>query len=449
MVDVAFSVGRLLLAFFLVALNGFFVASEFAFVRIRSTTVDALVEEGKPGAETLQNAIEHLDDYLAVTQLGITIASLGLGWIGEPAVAALIEPFLESVLPADLIHLVAFAVGFGFITFLHVVFGELAPKTIAIAEAERISLFVAPPMQLFYYLFLPGLVVFNGTANFFTRLIGIPPASETEETLEEEEILMVLTRSGRKGHIDKEEVEMIERVFELDDTPVREIMVPRPDVVSVPADLPLPDLRTMIIDEGHTRYPVLEADDNDQVVGFLDVKDVLRASESDDEASVTAGGLARDLPVVPETGRIDDLLTEFQSERSQMAAVIDEWGSFEGIATVEDVVEEIVGDLRDDFDVDEREPSIDRRGDGTYAVDGNVPISKVNEALDAAFETESFGTIGGLVLDRLGRGPEVGDSIAVDGYRLDVERVDGARISSVVIRESDEPVEEPTDESAE
>ena len=436
MVDLLFSAGRILLAFLLVFLNGFFVAAEFAFVRIRPTSVDTFVEEGKPGAETLQEAVRNLDDYLAVSQLGITISSLGLGWIGEPAVAALIEPVLASVLPPTAIHFAAFAIGFGLITFLHVVFGELAPKTIAIAEAERVSLLLAPPMKLFYYLFVPGIVVFNGTANFFTRLVGVPPASETEETLEEEEILMMLSQSGKEGHVDKAEVDMIERVFELDDTTVREVMVPRPDVVSVPADLPLSELRTRISEAGHTRYPVLDGEDDDQVVGFVDVKDVLRTAESVGTVeSITAGDLARDLPVVPETTRINDLLTEFQNERCQMAGVIDEWGSFEGIATVEDVVEEVVGDIRDEFDVDEREPSIDRRDEGAYTVDGGVPISKVNEALGTDFETDEFGTIGGLVLARLGRAPEVGDRIEVDGYYLDVEQVEGARISTVVVRE--------------
>ncbi|WP_135806683.1 hemolysin family protein [Halorussus marinus] len=448
MVDVAFSVGRVLFALFLVVLNGFFVAAEFAFVRVRSTSVDSLVEEGRSGAKLLQEELKHLDDYLAVTQLGITIASLGLGWVGEPAVAALIEPVLGSILPPDLIHLAAFAIGFGTITFLHVVFGELAPKTIAIARAEQLSLFVAPPMRFFYYVFLPGLVVFNGTANAFTRLLGIPPASETEETLEEEEILMVLSRSGSQGNIDKAEVEMIEQVFELDDTSVREVMVAQPDVVSVRADLSLADLRKVIIDEGHTRYPVLEADD-DQVVGFVDVKDVLRAGESSDGPSdATAGDLARELPVVPETGRIDDLLAEFQSERNQMAAIIDEWGSFEGIVTVEDLVEQIVGDLRDDFDVDAREPSIEAREDGSYAVDGTVTISEVNDELDADVEIDDFGTVGGLVLDRLGRAPEVGDRIEAGGYAFEVVRVEGARVSKVLVREAESeepPGEEPTE----
>lgn len=444
MVDVALSVGQILLALVLVFLNGFFVAAEFAYVRIRATAVEGLVEEGRSGARMLQDAMENLDDYLAVTQLGITIASLGLGWVGEPAVASLVEPVLEPVVPSGFIHLVSFAIGFSIITFLHVVFGELAPKTIAIAQAERIALFVAAPMKFFYYVFYPGLVVFNGTANAFTRLIGVPPASETDETLEEEELRMVLSRSGREGNVDKAEVEMIERVFELDDTTVREVMIPRPDVVSVPADLPLSALRTLVVDEGHTRYPVVDEDDGEQVVGFVDVKDVIRATEARrggegadvDAAPTTARDLARELPVVPETGRIDDLLTTFQDEQRQMAAIIDEWGSFEGIVTVEDVVEQIVGDLRDDFDPDGGEPSIQHREDGTYAVDGGVSVSEVNETVGTELAVEGIETVGGVVLDRLGRAPEVGDRVEVDGYQFDVERVEGARIAAVTLRET-------------
>ena len=447
--DPATAAAGLVVAFLLVALNGFFVAAEFAYVRVRSTSVETFVKEGRAGAELLQNAVSNLDDYLAVCQLGITLSSLGLGWIGEPAVASLIEPVLGSFVPAGVLHLVSFAIGFGFITFLHVVFGELAPKTIAIARAERIALLVSPLMRGFYYLFLPGLVVFNGTANFFTRLIGIPPASETDETLSEEEILLVLTRSGRKGEVDMEEVEMIERVFELDDTSVREVMVPRPDVVSVPADLSVPELRSLVLEAGHTRYPVLAADDPDRVVGFVDVKDVLRSGGPDGAPvageGTTAGDIAREVPLVPETGRLDDLLAEFQGAEVQMAAVIDEWGSFEGIATVEDVVEEVFGDLRDAFDAETGEPSIERRRDGAYVVDGGVPLSDVNELLETSFEAEDFGTIGGLVLDRLGRAPEVGDRVEVDGYSVDVEQVDGARVTTVVVREGtsgEESVEE-------
>jgi CBS domain containing-hemolysin-like protein len=439
MVNIGLSVGRLAAAIFLVFLNGFFVAAEFAYVRIRSTAVETLVDEGKPGADLLDEALDNLDDYLAVTQLGITISSLGLGWIGEPAVAALIEPLMEPFFSPGAISIVAFAVGFGTITFLHVVFGELAPKTIAIAQAERVSLFVAAPMKFFYFIFRPGIYVFNGTANFFTRLIGVPPASETDETLTEKEILTVLTRSGSEGHIDAEEVEMIEQIFDLNDISVREIMIPRPDVVSIPATASLDELRSTIIAEGHTRYPVVEADDSDQMVGFVDVKDVLRAGEFDAEraASITARDLARELPIIPETGQVTDLLNQFQTEQRQMAAVIDEWGAFEGIVTVEDIIEVVLGDLRDDFDVDEREPSISQRENGTYIADGSLTISMVNQTLDTAFETNEFGTVGGLVLDQLGRAPAVGNRVTVDGYRFTVESVDGARITSVAIDELD------------
>ncbi|PSQ32285.1 cobalt transporter [Halobacteriales archaeon QS_9_67_15] len=448
MVDLLFSTGRLLAALCLVALNGFFVASEFAYVRVRSSAVDRMVAEGRTGATLLRDALDELDDYLAVTQLGITVSSLSLGWIGEPAVAALIEPVLGPVLPESTVHLIAVGLGFAFITFLHVVFGELAPKTIAIAQAERIALLVSPPMKFFYYVFVPGIVVFNGTANYFTRLIGIPPASETEETLSEEEILTVLTRSGTEGHVDTDEVEMVERVFELDDISVREVMVPRPDVVSVEADTPLPELRSLVIDSGHTRYPLFAPDDADQVVGFLDVKDVLRAIETlggeatADTKPVTAEDLARDMPLIPETGQVNDLLTLFQSEQSQMAAVIDEWGAFEGLVTVEDVVEQIVGDIRDEFDVDEPDPSVERQADGTYAVDGRVVVSDLEAELDTEFETREVGTVGGLVLDRLGRAPAVDDSVEVDGYRVTVEAVDGARIARVEVVETGEDGDE-------
>ncbi len=435
MVDLAFALGRLLVAFVLVVLNGFFVATEFAFVRVRSTSVDQLVADGRAGAETLQDVMSNLDDYLAVTQLGITLASLGLGWAGEPAVASLIEPVLGPLLPPDLLHLVAFAIGFSFITFLHVVFGELAPKTIAIARAERLSLLVAPPMKLFYYVFYPGLVVFNGTANAFTSLIGIPPASETEETLEEREIRRVLARSSEAGNVDTAEVEMIERVFDLDDTTVRTVMVPRPDVVAIPADASLSSIRETVLDAGHTRYPVVDAGDQDEVVGFIDVKDVLRASEAGE--SPVAGDLARGLLMVPETATADDILLQFREERQQMAAVIDEWGAFEGIVTIEDVVEAVVGDLRDGFDVDEREHGVRNVGQGQHEIDGSVPLTVVNDELGTTFESDGVETIGGLVLARLGQIPESGDQVEVDGYRIEVAAVDGARVSTVTVDQLD------------
>ncbi|WP_299331849.1 hemolysin family protein [Haloplanus sp.] len=436
MVEVGLSAARLLVALVLVVLNGFFVAAEFAFVRVRATSVEQLVDDGTPGATALQAVMGDLDNYLAVTQLGITLASLGLGWAGEPAIASLIEPVLGSVLSPTLVHLVAVAVGFSVITFLHVVFGELAPKTFAIAQTERLSLLLAPPMKLFYLLFYPGIIVFNGAANAFTQALGVPPASESDETLGEREIRRVLARSGEEGDIDVDEVAMIERVFELNDTTVREVMVPRPDVTSVPADATLPDLRETVFDAGHTRYPVVEANGPNQVVGFVDVKDILRAGETADTAT-TADDIAREIIVVPETTAINDLLLQFRGERGQMAAVIDEWGSFEGIATVEDVVEAVVGDLRDGFDVAEREPTIRRRGDGGFDADGGVALATVNDALDVDIEHETVGTMGGVVLSRLDRAPETGDRVEVAGRVVEVTGIDGTRISTVRIHTPD------------
>ena len=433
------SLGGLVLAFVLVIMNGVFVAAEFAFVKVRPTQIHALVEQGKPGAKLVQEALGKLDDYLAVSQLGITLSSLGLGWIGEPAVAALIEPILGQVLPAGTIHIVAFALGFGFITFLHVVFGELVPKTFAIQEAVRISLIVAPLMKFFYYVFMPGIIVFNGTANHVARLAGVSPAAEGEETHSEEEIRMILGRSEETGHIDLDEVEMIESVFELGDTIAREVMVPRPDVETVPADTTLSELRSIAATGSYTRYLVLD-DEGEQPLGFVHAKDLLRAIETETagEEPITARDLAREVLVVPETRRLDEILAEFQSRGGgQMAVVIDEWGVFEGIVTTEDILEEIVGDIRDEFDRPAQEPTIEQRADGIHVVDGGVPVAEVNETIGAEFDGSDVETIGGFVFSHLGEAPQVGDRIERDGFVLEVEAVEDARIERLVIRDED------------
>lgn len=425
------TVGGLVLAFTLVIMNGVFVAAEFAFVKLRPTRINTLVENGKPGAGLVKEAVDNLDGYLAVSQLGITLSSLGLGWIGEPAVAALIEPILGEFIPAGLVHLVAFALGFGFITFLHVVFGELAPKTFAIQEAERVALVVAPLMKFFYYLFLPGLIVFNGTANYFTSLVGVSPASEGEETHSEEEILMILSRSEETGEIDLDEVEMIESVFELGETIARAVMVPRPDVATVEASSSLGQVREQIVSSPYTRYIVL--DDGDQPVGFIHAKDVLRATESG--KGTTAGALAREVLVVPETRRIDAILAEFRAHGGgQIAVVIDEWGVFEGIVTIEDILEEIVGDIHDEFDPAVQGPAIDRQADGSYRIDGGVPLREVNDRLEISLTRTDVQSIGGFVFSQLGHEPSVGDAIESQGYRFVVDAIDEARIERVLVQ---------------
>ncbi len=427
-------------ALLLVALNGVFVAAEFAFVKIRSAQVDRMVQEGRASAKLVQGAIGKLDRYLAVCQLGITISSLGLGALGEPAIARLLEPVLGALgFSENLIHGIAFAVGFGIITFLHVVFGELAPKSFAIQKPEGTSLFVAPFMRFFYYLLLPGVVVFNGTANAVVRMFGVPPATEGAETYSEQEIRTLIAQSTRQGILQKDEESRLSGVFSLENTPAREIMVPRPDVVALSADVALDDL-VMAASAGHyTRYPVHEGEAHDRIIGAVHVKDILRAvgSRGGVEADIKARDLVRDVLVVPENRSIENILEDFQKQEIQMAVVIDEWGSFEGLITIEDILEEIVGEIRDEFD--EEEPAVRELDDGAYAVDGRIPISVVNEATNAGFESEDFDTIGGLVLGALGRAPEVGDEVALDGHVLRVDEVDGPRVARVVVSEGGGP----------
>jgi magnesium and cobalt exporter, CNNM family len=424
---------------FLVVLNGLFVAAEFALVKIRATQVDRLEQEGRAGAGMVSAATSRLDAYLAVCQLGITISTLGLGWIGEPAVATVIEPLFGVLgLPEGLLHPIALAVSFGIIIFLHVVFGELAPKSVAIQNTEGTSLFVAPFMRFFYYLLLPAALLFNGTANLFLKLLGYPPASEDEDTHTDDEIRTLVRQSASRGMLEEGEGEMVGADFELNDKVAREIMVPRPDVVSLPADMGLRKLLSVAAAGNYTRYPVYEDDSPDRIVGAVHVKDVLRAIESEGglDADLTARVLAREVLVVPENRPIDEILEDFQKQEIQMAIVIDEWGSFEGLFTIEDIIEEIVGEIRDEFD--EEEPAIHRLPDGSYRVDGRIPIGVVNEALGSEFESEDFDTIGGLVLGYLGRAPEVGDEVRLDGYLLRVDEVDGPRVAQLTARVTSE-----------
>lgn len=447
MEEVIFSGFRIFAALLLVLLNGIYVAAEFAFVKVRPTQVDRMVEEGRASAGMVKEATQNLDDYLAVSQLGITISSLGLGALGEPAIAVLIDPLLEPILPEGFVHAVAFAIGFGIITFLHVVFGELAAKTMAIQSAERISLLVAPFMKLCYYIFLPGIYVFNGTANIFTRALGFHPISEGEDTHSEDELQMLVAQSSRQGILEDDEEARVKAVFKLDEKIAREIMVPRPDTVTLPAQMPLRQLVSVAAAGNYTRYPIFEGDSPERIIGAVHVKDLLRTIESEDclDAEIAARDLMRDVLIVPENRLIDDILEDFQEQEIQMAIVIDEWGSFEGLFTLEDIIEEIVGEIRDEFD--EEEPAISKLNDGSYTIDGRIPIAVVNEALDSGFESEDFDTLGGLVLGQLGRLPEVGDELDLDGYTLRVDEVDGPRIAQVLIRESQRD-ETATEESS-
>ncbi len=436
--DGAFLSGLMLFAaLFFVALNGLFVLAEFSFATIRGTQVERLVNEGKASAGLVREATRRLDAYLAVCQLGITISSLSLGALGEPAIASLIvEPLLEPFALSDgLIHTIAFTIGFLIITTLHVVLGELVPKSIGIQRPEGSSLFIAPLMRFFYYLFLPLMVVFNGTGNAIVRAFGIPPASEKGETHTEEEVRMIIAQSTRHGVLEKSDEEMLKGIFELGETIAREVMTPRPDVATLSAGTPLEDLAKVVATGNHTRYPLYEDADPYRIVGVVHAKDVLRAAEEAQSfrADVVARDLMRSFVTVPENRLLEDVLGEFRRRKVHMAVVIDEWGSFEGIVTIEDVLEEIVGEIEDEFD--DEEPMVRRLPDGSYAVAGGARLREVGDALGPGFEAEGFDTVGGLVLGLLGRPPKAGDEVRVGGRALRVESVDDLRIERVTVRE--------------
>lgn len=411
----------MLAALFLVALNGLFVTAEFGFTRIRETRVESMVREGRAWADLVREGTRNLDVYLAVCQVGITISSLGLGALGEPAVAQLIEPLLEPFLPENIIHIVAFVIGFAIITFLHVTYGELAAKSIAIARPEESARFTAPIMKFFYYIFAPAIWLFNGTANASVRIFGIPPASEIEDRHSEEELHMLVGQSGRQGILEEREEARVRAALDLDEREAREIMVPKTDVATLPADTRLEELLQAAAEGNNVRCPISDGDHPERIVGAIHVKDVLRALTANGRRTditardITAWDIMHDVLIVPQNRRGDRVLDGLQEKGLQMAVVVDEWGAFEGIITIEDILEEIVGEIRDEW---EPEPDVRRLDDGSYAIRGNAPIRDVNAALDSDFESAEFGTIGGVVFGTLGHAPEVGDEVRLDGPRV-------------------------------
>lgn len=435
MEDTIFTILKLLATIFLVLLNGLFVAAEFSFTKLRSTRVESMVQEGKASAGLVREATQSLDRHLAVCQVGITLASLGLGALGEPAVATLITPLLGSFLPEAIIHTVAFAVAFGIITFLHVTYGELASKSFAIAMPEGTSQFVAPFMKFFYYLFRPAIWLFNGTANLSVSIFGIPPASETEERHSEEELHMLVSQSKRQGFLEDREAARVRAAFDLDEKVAREVMVPKTNAVAFPAGTGLEKLFSEMAQDNRVRCPISEDDYADRIIGTVHVKDVLRAIKTHGgiEADVSARDIMHDVLTVPENRPVDGVLDDLQEKRLQMAVVVDEWGSCKGLITIEDILKEIVGDIREEWE-EEPEPDFRGLGDGAYAVKGHLPIRDVNDLLNTTLTSEDFGTIGGLILGQLGRAPKVGDEVVLNGYELRVEEVDGSRVARIVVR---------------
>jgi magnesium and cobalt exporter, CNNM family len=420
----------------LVALNGFFVAAEFALVRVRESRITQLEQEGSARARVVHGVLRDLDSYLSVCQVGITMASLGLGWVGEPAVAHLIEPVLGAIgiTSERIVTVVSVALGFAVITYAHLVFGEQAPKYFSIQKAEGVSLWISRPLNLFRLMFRPVVWLVNASTNFVLRPWGVRLGEEMEAH-SEEELRIMISSSTASGVLDPEEREYLNNVFDFGDRVAREIMVPRPDIEALPHDAPLPDLAERAAFGRYTRYPVYE-EDLDHILGAVHVKDLFRAAKEEPEGFDLAS-LIRACLVVPETKSIEQILREFQQRKLQMAIVIDEWGSVEGLITIEDILEEIVGEIQDEFD--EGEAAIERIGDDLYAVDGRIPITEVNDHFDLDLPHEDFDTIGGFILGSLGRPPEVGDTVEAEGATLNVKSVDGPRVSMLTLQKDDSP----------
>ena len=429
--DYTSAILNLLLVAFLVALNGFFVAAEFAIVKVRSSRIDTLVHDGNTRAKYAKNLVEHLDAYLSVTQLGITLASLGLGWIGEPAVARLIDPITNSLgLSPELSHTVSFAVAFSFITALHIVLGELAPKSLAIQKAEGVVLWVAIPMIMFYKLMYPAVWFLNHVANWILRLVGIQVSNEGEAAHTEEEIRILMEESHKQVYIDQTELTFVDNIFDFAERNVREVMIPRTDMICMYAEDPFEENMKIALEEHLTRYPVCDPD-KDNIIGFLHIKDLLRAL-STGEKDMDIRSLTRKVTAVPESMPLSNLLKLLQKHRAQIAIVVDEYGGTAGMVTVEDILEEIVGEIQDEFD--EERPFIEQRDDNTYSVDARLLLEEINDELEINLDSESFDTIGGWLYSRIEMPPVIDDKIIYEGDEFIVEEVDNVRITRILIK---------------
>lgn len=419
----------------LVLLNGFFVAAEFAMVKVRSSRIDALIEEGNVKAKFASNIVNNLNAYLSACQLGITLTSLGLGWVGEPAVARILELPLKSIgVPDGIIHVSAFIVGFTIITAFHITIGEQYPKTYAIRKSESVTLWSAAPMIAFYKIMYPFIWCLNGASNWLLRKSGIEPEAEHEAVHTEEEIRVLMKESHKSGYIDNTELTLVDNIFEFTETNAREIMIPRTEMVCLYANESFEDNKKTAAAEKHTRYPVCDPD-KDNIIGFVHIKDLLDTGELDDIRKIT-----RPLMAVPETMPISTLLKLMQKKRTEMALLIDEYGGTSGLVTVEDIIEEIVGEIHDEFD--KQRASIEKKDERTYSIDGLLHIDEVNDHFGLNIETQDYDTIGGWIYAQVEIPPRKNQRVEYNGYEFIVDEVDHLRISRIIVRQVKEKNEE-------
>lgn len=424
---------NLLLIIILIAITGFFVATEFAIVKVRTSRIDQLVAEKKPGALAAKKVISNLDEYLSAIQLGITITSLGIGWLGEPAVSHLLEPLFEGlhIAPA-LSSTIALILAFSIITFLHVVVGELAPKTLAIQKAEQITILCAKPLIYFYKIAFPFIWMLNSSARLVSSLFGLKPASEHEVAHSEEELRLILSESYESGEINQTEFKYVNNIFEFDNRVAKEIMVPRTEIIGLYADEPMEEHMKTIRTEKYTRYPVF-GEDKDDVLGMVNVKDFFsRYISGGGEKIEGVTNFMRPVIEVMETMPIHSLLLQMQKKRIPLAILYDEYGGTAGLVTLEDILEEIVGEIRDEYDEDER-PPIQHVNEAHIVIDGKVLVSEVNDLLGIHLEEEDVDTIGGWIMMQDSTVTE-GQTFEEDGWTFQVLEKDSHQIKQIEIK---------------
>lgn len=420
----------------LIALTGFFVAVEFAIVKVRRTKIDQLIIQKKKGALAAKEVTSHLDEYLSACQLGITVTALGLGWLGEPTMQTLLHPLFSKIgLNESITHILSFLAAFLSVTYLNVVIGELAPKTIAIQKAEAVTLLFAQPMIWFYRIMFPFIWLLNHSARMITSLFGLKPTGEHELAYSEEELRTLLSESYQSGEINQNELRYVNNIFKFDERTAKEIMVPRNEMTVLSLDDSVKKVKQLIKETKHTRFPVME-EDKDHITGMINIKELLLAE--------LAGGFSLETkPLKPyihpvihviETIPVYQLFVKMQKEHTQMAILVDEYGGTSGLVTVEDIVEEIVGDIRDEFDTEEVS-AVQKLEDDHYLLNGKVLVSDVNDLLGIHLSDEEIDTIGGWMLTQ-NIESKPGTTIESEGYRFKVKEMDGHRIVAVEVEKT-------------
>jgi CBS domain containing-hemolysin-like protein len=427
---------QIFLIFFIVFVNGFFVAAEFAIVKVRASRIEQLAAKPGKRAKIAKLVLENLDAYLSACQVGITLASLALGWLGEPFLARQLKPVFQSLgfSSERVLHSLAFAVAFGIITYLHIVLGEMAPKSLSIRLAEKTTLWIAIPLHIFYKIFVPFIWLLNHSALYLLKVLNVKPAKESELAHSEEELKLIFAHSAKTGHLTRREVEIMENVLALHDKTAKQIMIPRTAVVYLSTTNTFTENLRIIEESQHTRYPLCEGD-LDHVLGMIHIKDVFAATARG-EKGIRMTHLKRDVLFYPETITLDALFREFQRTKLHMVVLIDEYGGTTGIVTLEDVLEELVGEIYDEFD--KPMTLIRQVGKREYLLDGLCPVSLCEEKLNIQLPDFDVETVGGVVFSLAGHIPKPGFKQKFDQGTFIVEAVDRQRIAKIRLILEDE-----------